>query len=57
MLNKVKYLLLVIGLLFLIPACTAEPTQQELAAEVAAAKAAKAAAKAAKAAAKAAKKE
>ena len=48
MLNKVQYLLLVIGLLFLIPACTAEPTQQELAAEVAAAKAAKAAAKAAK---------
>ena len=25
MLNKVKYLLLVIGLLFLIPACTTEP--------------------------------
>ena len=32
MLNKVKYLLLVIGLLFLIPACATEPTQQELAA-------------------------
>jgi mono/diheme cytochrome c family protein len=28
MLNKVKYLLLVIGLLFLIPACATEPTTQ-----------------------------